>query len=174
MSEKTKSTLFDSVVITRKVTLDEIKVALCTALEGGVGYWCRIDEYEYAPGTFDFDYRKDGKLNSTSNYFHPCQIVPTVEGGALKLSIAEGVAGYNSEWVPTSDVHKDYELFLRLTPKKIKTGLSVMAKFFPARFNELFPSINDKFNADQTTGDIFLQCCLFPGYVRKNKEVVFG
>lgn len=40
--------------------------------------------------------------------------------------------------------------------KKIKKGLTVMAKKYPSHFADFL-----KEEYDQTTGDVFLQCCLF-------------
>lgn len=43
-----------------------------------------------------------------------------------------------------------------LNKEKIGVGLSIMAKKYPGHFIDFI-----KENYDQTTGDVFLQCCLF-------------
>ena len=49
-----------------------------------------------------------------------------------------------------------------LNMKKIKRGLTAMAKKEPSHFADFL-----KENYDETTGDVFLQCCLFG-------EVIYG
>jgi hypothetical protein len=60
-------------------------------------------------------------------------------------------------------VHDDDGVIHRLTPEKLKAGLEFMATKHASHFADLL----SESNADATTADVFLQCCLF-------KEVVYG
>ena len=79
---------------------------------------------------------------------------------------AENELGYESE---TDKVLKNGEYSIirdieeessnneyQLNLKMVKKGLTVMAKKYPKHFADF---INEDY--DQTTGDVFLQCCLF-------------
>ncbi len=53
---------------------------------------------------------------------------------------------------------KKRELGYGLDLKKIKRGLTIMAKKYPTHFTNF---INENLAYDEITGDVFLQCCLF-------------
>lgn len=54
------------------------------------------------------------------------------------------------------NVEKDLYKDILFNLPKIKKGLTVMAKKYPEHFADFI-----KEEYDQTTGDVFLQCCLF-------------
>ncbi len=58
---------------------------------------------------------------------------------------------------------------MRLDFESIKRGLNVMANVLPKHFDDL---VNE--NDDAITSTEFLQCCLYPEYVTKNKQTVWG
>lgn len=60
------------------------------------------------------------------------------------------------------DIEADEPVTYILNLTMIKKGLTVMAKKQPAEFADFI-----KGNYDMTTGDVFLQCCLFG-------EVIYG
>jgi len=55
-----------------------------------------------------------------------------------------------------TDLEADEEKIYLLDIKKVKRGLTVMAKKEPSHFSDFI-----KGDFDQITGDVFLQCCLF-------------
>jgi hypothetical protein len=58
--------------------------------------------------------------------------------------------------ITIEDSEDDKIKFYSLNLKKIKKGLTVMAKKYPSHFADII-----KGDYDNTTGDIFLQCCIF-------------
>lgn len=65
----------------------------------------------------------------------------------VKLAVSD--KGYTLEDIEEENTHI-------LDIKKIKKGLTVMAKKEPRHFADFISE-----DYDQTTGDVFLQCCLF-------------
>jgi hypothetical protein len=128
---------------TIEVDNEKIKGILCCAFEGGVNYWAEIEDYEIVKGCTYEDFRKDGKFQ-TKDYWHPCQIIPLVEGCAVIVK----------------DVEADKLLTLNL--QAIHKGIEVMAKKYPQHFGNFLSE-----NSDAVTGDVFLQCCLFG-------EIIYG
>lgn len=124
--------------ISVEVDNEKIKGILCSAFEGGSGYWAQIQDYVYAKGLKHKDFQKDGKFQTKDDYWHPCQIIPLVEGCAV--------------------IVKDIEenKLLTLDIKSIHKGLEVMQKDYSRHFGDFLAE-----QGDATTGDVFLQCCLF-------------
>ncbi len=122
---------------------EKIKGLLCCAFEGGVGYWATIAEYSYAPGVKEGDFSQGGKYQG-KDYWHRSQLIPLVDGCAVVV-----------EDIETQKEH-------RLDKAAIQKGLKAMQEKCPRHWGD-FLSGND----DATTGDVFLQCCLFG-------EVVYG
>jgi hypothetical protein len=115
-----------------KIKMDRLHDLLCTALEGGVGYWCQITKYNPAEGKTKKDYQ----------YPHLDIIF---DGGSITVRdcISEG-EGCDPEFEP-----KD------VTLEDLKKGLTIMAEKYDWHFNNF---IND--NDDAETGDVFFQCAV--------------
>lgn len=120
------------------VSDDTIRGALCSAFEGGSNYWYS----NLAPAKDNVlplkDFRDGGSQQLPNTYWHWSQLMPLVEGCAVTLD--------------DTDEGKTY----RLDRKAIRKGLEVMARKFPKHFSDLVSQ-----DGDATTGDVFLQCCLF-------------
>jgi hypothetical protein len=121
------------------VPLERIADMLCCAFEGGSNYWCVIKEKKQ-PDFFLFRYMPDLSDKPTSYTDYPLN-----RGGFLMVGDNEG------------DMPDGL-----LDLGTIRNGLQVMADKHPRHFRDLLDD-----NEDATTGDVFLQCCLWG-------EVVFG
>jgi hypothetical protein len=126
--------------ITIDITPERISDLLCCALEGGSNYWYMIDEFvvptETEPAKWAF--RSD-----TNTVFRHLDY-PLNDGGALIFSVIDD----------DSDEFKEQKLRLDLTT--IQKGLELMAQQNPLQFGYFLAE-----NEDATTGDVFLQLCLF-------------
>ena len=153
--------------VEKTVSMYQLRSMLCNAFEGGVGYWCAVDSYVYADGLVAADFKKDGKFNDKEDYFHPTEIIPTIEGCGVKLVVTEGVsAKFKDEWKPTkADKERFYSddcNYVILTKEKLLKGIQLMADKHPRHFNDWMEQ-----NDDATTGDVLLQLALFG-------EIIFG
>jgi len=128
---------------------EKIKGLLCCAFEGGSNYWAQVDDYELASGLYLDDFKKGGKLTDPKNYWHPCQIVPFVEGCAVIVMERE-------------NERRDRKTMHKLDRAAIQKGIDALMQKYPRHFGDFLSD-----NTDATTGDVFLQCCLFG-------EVVYG
>lgn len=144
-----------TVTVKQEVEWKRIKDLLCCALEGGSGYWAQInnrDGIHLAPGLAYADFREDGKMQEPDNYFHPYEIIPTVEGCSIELFDATGEADSVPEhpqpWI--------------LNRESLERGLQVMADKYPHHYANFVQE-----NEDAETGDVYLQCCVLG-------EIVFG
>jgi hypothetical protein len=122
-----------------EISLTRVADLLCCAFEGGSNYWCHI-KVKKAPETFTFRYMPDLSDRPTSYTDYP-----TNRGGYLIVGDTEG----------------DMEDGL-LDIGTIRFGLQTMADKYPRHWQDFMDD-----NEDATTGDVFLQCCLWG-------EVVFG
>jgi len=114
---------------------------LCNALEGGSSYWLdRIDCYFGDTGITRGDFTKGGKLYNAE--WPIMYLVPLIPGCALLMSVA------------------NEPVIKSLDRDGIEKGLQVMCDEHQSHFMD-FVTEED----DQTTGDVFLQCCLFGGVV---------
>ncbi|HET6495150.1 MAG TPA: hypothetical protein VFH61_07285 [Thermoleophilia bacterium] len=130
---------------TRTLPKKSVQGLLVSAFEGGSNYWYGALDYDFGDSGLTLaDFRKGGSMTDPDDYFHPCQIVPFAEGCAVTLEV-QGEPGRE-----------------RLDLDAIKRGLERMALTAPEHFNNI-----DGPSEDATTGDVFLQCCLFG-------EVIFG
>lgn len=77
----------------------------------------------------------NGKTKDDYEFRH-CEVVP--DGGTMILVETEE----NREW--------------ELTQERLMFGLKVMSTQYPEHFNDFLRE-----NEDATTGDVFVQCCLF-------------
>ena len=122
-----------------KLQLDipEQKIAslLCTAFEGGVGYWARIKRYITPENPYPYLEGSGGIDKNVVGYAD----FPLHADGAVYLEDIE-------------DNNKLYKLNL----KSIRKGIAVMIKDYPTHFGDFMAD-----NADAITGDVFVQCCIF-------------
>ena len=117
------------------ISKDDISGLLCSAFEGGSSYWCcdlAVHRYPDGMGKSDFE------------FWHI--EVPLIEGGVLKFRDVE----------EAEDAEVDEDGYYHLDLEKIKEGLAVLREKFPRHWSD-FANKND----DATTGDCFLQCCIF-------------
>lgn len=126
--------------ISTHVTEDRIKGLLCCAFEGGSNYWCKVTGYEFGNSGLTYDNFREGGSQQGEDYWHPCQLIPLVEGCAVLIEDSEAFT---------------HETF-RLDKEAIAKGLTLMATNYPKHWAD-FISEND----DAETGDVFLQLCLF-------------
>lgn len=114
---------------------------LCNAFEGGSNYWYMIDR-KIKP-------KKADLFRSSEDHIYPHLDYPLSKGGGLVISTTEDdeIAG-KSEWT--------------LDLESIAKGCKLMAEKHSRHFGD-WMSEND----DSTTGDVFLQLCLFG-------EVIYG
>lgn len=123
------------VSVTINTTLDNIAGMLCSALEGGSNYWYVVDEFIEPPEL------AEGLAKDWHDFRHITY--PLSPGGALIiLDKEDGMARY------------------RFDLEAVRRGLLAMAEKEPRHFGDFIGN-----NGDATTGDVFLQLCLF-GEVR--------
>jgi hypothetical protein len=133
--------------VTIDISRSRIASLLCCALEGGIGYWAQIKKYIEPPKDADlFAGLDDSWQGDVFRHIH----YPMCEaGGGLVFQDATGEGFPNGKTVTL-----DYATILK--------GLEVMSKKEPKHFGDFLEE-----NEDATTGDVFVQCCVFG-------EVVFG
>ena len=125
------------VTLEHQIPLDRIASLICTAMEGGIGYWSQIIGYDTPPElTWTMD-GMDGDDPNPTVFKHIDY--PINKGGAVKLR----------------DLEDDGKVY-RFNLPKIQKGLRVMAEKYPRHFQNF---IDENFDAE--TGDVFVQCCLF-------------
>jgi len=139
MNATTESKPGLKVQITHEFPLSRIRGLLCSAFEGGSNYWYEIAKYNYPKGIRGEEFSEGGSQQDPNEYWHPCQLVPTVEGGSLTINDMEGGK-------------KGYTLNL----ETIMKGLKIMSEKYPRHFADFMQE-----NDDAITADVFLQCCLF-------------
>jgi hypothetical protein len=127
------------IITETNIPSERVADLLCCAFEGGINYWATVKE-KRSPLEFNFRYMAD-------LFEKPCSYTdyPLNRGGLLMVGDIEG---------DMPDALLDLGT--------IRNGLQVMAYKYPKHWHDF---IND--NEDATTGDVFLQCCLYG-------EVVFG
>jgi hypothetical protein len=123
------------------ITKQLISDLLCSAFEGGSNYWYCIDEF-IAPTEMSWQTDPEQVFQHLD--------YPLNDGGALIISDKEDDEPVKGK--------KTYRLDL----ESITKGLQVMAEKCPRHFADM---VSEDFDA--TTGDVFLQCCLFG-------EVIYG
>ena len=120
--------------ITAPIEIDEKHIAslLCSAFEGGSNYWYRIERF-IAPPAVTVRYADEGRVYRHIDY-------PLNVGGALEIANTE-----------------DPSLGVRtLDRSAIEQGLILMGREYPQHMADFLQE-----NDDATTGDVFLQCCLY-------------
>jgi len=117
--------------IEQEISVERIGDLLCSAWEGGSTYWARVEK------TIEPEKIQFGTMDNGKPYNHE---IALNEGGSIQFR----------------DIEEDKIITKTLNLKSIKKGLGVMAEQYPKHFAD-FLSEND----DATTGDVFLQCCIF-------------
>lgn len=107
---------------------------LCNAFEGGSNYWYFIEKFQYPKGKT----RKD--------FEYPHLELP-IKGGALTIKDMEGDQGTGE--------HAKAKLY-RLDLKALERGWKIMHDKYPHHYADAITGQDDA-----TTGDVFLQCCVF-------------
>lgn len=124
----------------KEVKDEDIINLICTAFEGGINYWAGIQS-KCRPENVKAPL--DNILGSWEGY---CYWFPLYPGGSIQLKNNEEV---KRKCKP-------------LNSKTIAKGFQVMSEKYPKHFNDF---ISD--NADATTADVFIQCCVF-------EDVIYG
>jgi hypothetical protein len=137
---------FAMITCKREVTVRQVRNLLSVAFEGGSNYWLVIKRRYFAPGITYEDFREGGKFQPPGDYFHPDELIPTVD--------------YCGLIVTTND--DEEEKLYDLNGSTLRDGLQRMADKQPRHWQDFLEE-----NEDAGTGDVFLQLCLF-------NEVVYG
>jgi hypothetical protein len=132
----------------RDVTVREVRNLLSVAFEGGACYWLALKGRYFGPGIAYEDFKEGGRFQPQNDYFHPDELIPTVDGCGLLIAL--------------SDEDEEEERVFDLNVKALRNGLQRMADTQPRHWRDFVEE-----NEDAGTGDIFLQLCLF-------NEVIFG
>ena len=127
------------ITIQKDIKEKDVQNLLCNAFEGGSNYWYSIVK-QIKPKTFI--YRTDHEQ------IFPHLDYPINPTGFLIIKDNLAEPG-------------ERQLY-SLSPKVLLNGLQIMAKDYPNHFNDFITEQDDA-----TTGDVFLQCCLF-------KKVIYG
>lgn len=126
--------------ITAPIEINEKRIAnlLCCAFEGGSNYWYQIERYLVPPAV-------------TVRFADETRVVRYLD---YPLNVGGGVEIGNTE---------DPSLGTKtLDRSSIEHGLAIMGSKYPAHMADFLAE-----NDDATTGDVYLQCCLYG-------EVLFG
>lgn len=119
-----------------KVSYDEVASLLCCAMEGGIGYWARVEQYIDPPvSPVLTDYFSDGLW---TEYLYKHNQYPLIEEAAVIIS------------------EIDDDTIHRLDLAAIQRGLELMAKDFPKHFGDFVAG-----DSDANTGDTLVQLALF-------------
>ena len=138
-----------------EVPAETIAGLLCSAFEGGSGYWIETADVTGYPFGLDArDFREGGRMQTGggADYWERRQLVPLHEGGAVEVVVSE------EEPIPGKGRK------FKLDREAVARGLAAMQAKHPKHFAD---ALADDGSADADTGDVFLQCCLFG-------EVIFG
>lgn len=132
------------VTVRHDITLRDVAYLLCSAFEGGVGYWAQIVGYvEPKTPVAHMDIGGDKTV-------YPYVDFPLTPDGAVLIRDVEEDGQQPDEGEP--DEGKTW----RLDYAAVAKGLQVMAD----KYHKHFHTFLDE-NGDAETGDVFLQCCLF-------------
>jgi hypothetical protein len=114
----------------------DIAGLLCSGMEGGINYWARIEDYVKPANPIAFcDWgQKDWSIFPHIDY-------PLTEDGAVMIKDME--------------CHTEGKVY-RLDKTAILKGLNLMAEKSPRHFSDFMNQ-----NYDATTGDVFIQYCIF-------------
>jgi len=133
-----------------EIEIPDIRILglLIEAFEGGSNYWCQVHQKNLAVGVVPSrDLVKSGRHH--------------IEGDDFG-----GPAWYRYPFIPGCHVaicdNEGEELGVNLDREKLQRGLDIMSRDYPNHFADVLSE-----NDDSTTGDVFLQCCLYG-------KVIFG
>jgi len=148
MAQK-EGTKMPKVNVNVEISRKRMSHLLCAGMEGGIGYWARIVEYIEPPDNVNiFEGFEDDWLLG-SEVFRHIHYPMCEAGGGVVFEDATG-----EDFPSEPRVTLDYAALLR--------GLQVMSEKEPRHFAHFMEE-----NEDATTGDVFIQCCVFG-------EVIFG
>jgi hypothetical protein len=116
---------------------DQIRSLLCSAFEGGSNYWYQINGVSLPACVTVEEFRYGGPLYDDS--WPETYMIPFAPDCALVIA----------------DMESDKAEY-RLDRQALGRGMQVMAKKYPCHFADV---LNE--TGDATTGDVYLQCCLF-------------
>ncbi len=138
------------VTVEHEISLGRIRDVLTNALEGGSNYWISYAEVELPEGAAMQDVRRGGRLqpkchDGTEDYYHFQVLVPTLEGGRLRIFPDD-----KSRPVAILDL------------PAIQRGLDLMTGPLLRHMHDI---LNE--NDDADTGDVLLQLAVFG-------DVVYG
>lgn len=141
------------IVFEHEFSDEDVANLLCCGMEGGINYWARIAEYE-TPEHFP-----------ERSVFGDRQLFPHIDypiaGGAVLIQEHCDAADMSEDGILVDGDGKPLVMHT-LDREALNRGLKVMAAKYPRHFQDF---LNE--DADATTGDVFVQCCLFG-------EIVYG
>jgi len=126
------------------IKISRLADLLCEAFEGGVGYWAQITKYKEPSQPVDFSVFEGDDI--LGKHIYPYIHYPLSPDGAVIIKDIE--CGENKKYTLDMDA--------------IKKGLNIFAEKCPVHFGNWLSE-----DDDATTGDVFVQCCLFG-------EVIYG
>ncbi len=141
-----------------------IQDLLTNALEGGSNYWYLIVGYHFPNkcpvcGTITLLPFCEGAGTHT---FHPVVITIEATKEDLGIEFTHIELPFKGGFIEFADLEDEKAEHKNLTIEAIKGGVKIMAEKYPRHFGDWIGE-----NDDATTGDVFLQCCLFG-------EVIYG
>lgn len=123
------------------LTGNQVRGLLCSAFEGGSNYWyAGLGPHSYPVGATAADYTEGGSMQPDGEYWHWSQLLPT-SGGSVSLRCVDDDA--DVAVLDDAAIQRGLVLFVHTT-----------------QYGELLAG-----DDDASTGDVFLQLCLF-GSVR--------
>ncbi len=141
----TETETFAAITFQHAIPEQRVKDLMCCAWEGGSNYWCTLKATRLTPAAdaLRTDIQRKRRETTGDGTFYRWEI-PFLPDAALELEVDGETETYT------------------LTREKLIAGLQVMASKYPRHFADV---LNE--NDDASTGDVFLQCCLFG-------EIIFG
>jgi hypothetical protein len=131
----------------RDIPRDRLACLLASGMEGGIGYWARIDRYKAPHRLADPFAGLTGFWRSeVFKHIH----YPLCQDGDAGVWLASS----GEDWPETCQPYLTHAALLR--------GLETMARDEPRHFGDFLAK-----NDDATTADVFIQCCVFG-------KVIFG
>lgn len=132
-----------TVTVPLQISMQRIAATLCSGLEGGINYWAMIGDYVEPKAIWH------GKGDADT---FPHIDYPLSKGGSIM------VYDRLSEIDPDFDGDDEEDNMPKhcLDLAAIMRGLEVMARVNPYQFSRMLMA-----DGDATTGDVFVQCCIF-------------
>jgi len=147
---------------------ERIQDLLCNALEGGSNYWYWIEKLHYPNKCpkcgriliSPICYGRDN-IGADNPSHDGVKAIPQTKED-LGIEFAHLELPFKGGYIEFSDLEDEEAEHKNLTIEAIQRGVKIMAEKYPRHFGDWIAE-----NDDATTGDVFLQCCLFG-------EVVYG